>query len=261
VFVNIPDFHAEVYSKGVRDLRFRVVVGNTSKTCDPKTQKWVMPNATPIQMAQMDHLIINPFWSVPERIVEEEFNPKIKKDPDWLVKNNYEIVTVKGGNTWIRQKPGDTNALGRVKFIFPNRHNTYMHDTPSKKYFDYPVRAFSHGCVRVQDPMNFAHYLLNKEGLATPAEVDELLETMTQRKFTIKAPLPVFFEYYVVRVNDAGHTEFLADIYKLDLLRANEGNPDANSCVKRSPTPLKGLDAEDDGDASTPSDVSGDLGP
>ncbi len=261
VFVNIPDFHAEVYSKGVRDLRFRVVVGNTSKTCDPKTQKWVMPNATPIQMAQMDHLIINPFWSVPERIVEEEFNPKIKKDPDWLVKNDYEIVTAKGGNTWIRQKPGDTNALGRVKFIFPNRHNTYMHDTPNKKYFEYPVRAFSHGCVRVKDPMNFAHYLLNKEGLATPAEVDELLETMTQRKFTIKSPLPVFFEYYVVRVNDEGHTEFLADIYKLDQLRANEGNPDANSCVKRSVTPLKGVDAEEDGDTSTPSDVSGDLGP
>lgn len=258
VFVNIPDFHAEVFSKGVRDLRFRVVVGNTIKTCNPKTQKWVMPNATPIQMAQMDHLIINPFWSVPERIVEEELRPKFKNDPDWLAKNNYEVVTVKGGNTWIRQKPGDSNALGRVKFIFPNRHNTYMHDTPNKKYFDYPVRAFSHGCVRVKDPMDFAHYLLNKEGLATPEEVDVLLKDMTQRRFNLKTPLPVFFEYYVVRVNDEGHTEFLADIYKLDQLRAD---PEANNCVHRVRAPIKSEDTDEDGDTSEPSDVSGDLGP
>jgi murein L,D-transpeptidase YcbB/YkuD len=258
VFVNIPDFHAEVFSKGVRDLRFRVVVGNTIKTCNAKTQKWVMPNATPVQMAQMDHLIINPFWSVPERIVEEELRPKFKNDPDWLANNNYEVVTVKGGNTWIRQKPGDSNALGRVKFIFPNRHNTYMHDTPNKKYFEYPVRAFSHGCVRVKDPMNFAHYLLNKEDLATPADVDVLLKDMTQRKFNLKTLLPVFFEYYVVRVNDEGHTEFLSDIYKLDQLRAD---PASNACVHRVRAPIESEDTDEDGDTSEPTDVSGDLGP
>jgi len=81
VFVNIPDFHAEVYSKGVRDLRFRVVVGNTVKTCDPKTKKWVMPNATPVQMAQMDHLIINPFGVFPNALWKRSCDPSLKMTP------------------------------------------------------------------------------------------------------------------------------------------------------------------------------------
>ncbi|MEZ4461894.1 MAG: L,D-transpeptidase family protein [bacterium] len=256
VFVNIPDFHAEIYEKHTLAMRFRVVVGNTVRQCDAKTKKWVMPNATPIQMAEMDHLIINPFWNVPERIVEEELEPKFKSDPTWLEKNNYEIVTVKGGNTWIRQKPGDDNALGRVKFIFPNRHNTYMHDTPKKKYFDYPVRAFSHGCVRVHEPIEFAEYLLNKDGLATKEEVEALLAEGTQKKFTLKTKLPVFFEYYVVRVDDQGRTHFLADVYKLDQLRGMPDDPDANSCAKKL-----SHSQDSDGDTTAPSDVSGDLGP
>lgn len=256
VFVNIPDFHAEVYKDHQRDMRFRVVVGNTERKCDPATKKWVMPNATPVQRAEMDHLILNPFWNVPERIVAEELNPKIKKDPDYLEKNNYEIVKNPKGNTWIRQKPGDDNALGRVKFIFPNRHNTYMHDTPKKKYFDYAVRAFSHGCVRVHQPLDLAKYLLEKEGLATAQEVDTLIASGEQRKYVLRNKLPVFFEYYVVRVDDDGHANFLADVYRLDQLRENEDDADALSCNHR---PKPSID--NDGETSTPSDVAGDLGP
>lgn len=256
VFVNIPDFHAEVYEAGELTMRFRVVVGNATRKCDPKTHTWVMPNATPIQMASMDHLIVNPYWNVPERIVEEELRPKFKHDTTWLEKNHYEVVSAKGGNTWIRQQPGADNALGRVKFIFPNRWNTYMHDTPRKKYFDYPVRAFSHGCVRVSEPIDFARYLLKKDQLVTDDELDELLDEGTQKKFSLKTKLPVFFEYYVVRVDGQGRTHFLADVYKLDYLRTMGDDPDANSCVKR---PAKIQD--DDGDTTSPTDISGDLGP
>lgn len=256
VFVNIPDFHAEVYQNGVREMRFRVVVGNTERKCDPSTKKWVMPNATPIQVAEMDHLILNPFWNVPERIVDEELRPKFEKDPTWLEKNNYEFVEVKGGNSWYRQKPGPDNALGLVKFIFPNRHNTYMHDTPNKKYFNYSVRAFSHGCVRVHNPLDFAQYLLEKDGLATAEEMQAILDSGVQKKFDLKTKLPVFFEYYVVRVDEQGRAHFLADVYRLDQKRESDVDPDADSCTHRPPRA-----SSDDGESAAPSDVVDDLGP
>lgn len=256
VFVNIPDFHAEVYKDGVRELRFRVVVGNTERKCDPATKKWVMPNATPIQVAEMDHLILNPFWNVPERIVEEELRPKFTKDPGWLEKNNYEFVQVKGGNSWYRQKPGPDNALGQVKFIFPNRHNTYMHDTPNKKYFNYSVRAFSHGCVRVHNPLDFAQYLLEKDSLATAEQMQAILDSGVQKKFDLKTKLPVFFEYYVVRVDEQGRAHFLADVYRLDQKREALDGTDSDSCNHR---PVRNV--TNDGDSATPSDVATDLGP
>ena len=162
IMASIPDFHAEVFRDGKRVMRFRVVTGNNRRTCDPETKKWVYPNATPVQMAQLDHVIVNPYWYVPRRIITEELEPKMSADPDYLEKNGYEKVTL-GGKETIRQMPGDDNALGRVKFIFPNPHNVYMHDTPSKKYFDYPVRAFSHGCVRVHNPLDLARHLLGRD--------------------------------------------------------------------------------------------------
>lgn len=256
VFVNIPDFHAEVFEDHKRVMRFRVVVGNNQRRCDPKTKKWTYPNATPVQMALMDHLEVNPFWNVPERIIEEEFEAEIERDPNWLEKNNYELVKSRQGNTWIRQKPGPQNALGIVKFIFPNRHNTYMHDTPKKKYFDYPVRAFSHGCVRVEHPEELARYLLTKDTLATSEEFEALVSSQQTKRFLVKDKMPVFFEYYIAQVGDDGHVHFLADIYRLDERRASGDTETFDSCL----VPQKSQTAGD-GELTNPAETGRDYGP
>jgi len=254
VFVNIPDFHATVYEQHEPKMRFRVVVGNNKRRCDAKTNRWVYPDATPTQLAFMDHVEVNPFWNVPERIVEEEFQKQIKRDPNWLEKNHYELVKTKK-NSWVRQKPGAHNALGLVKFIFPNRHNTYMHDTPKKKYFDYPVRAFSHGCVRVSEPIPFAEYLLGREAHATPEELQQLFESQTTRRFYLKEKLPVFFEYYVVQVDDEGHAHFLADIYRKDERRSSDDPDQFDNCT------IRRARSSDDGDWSAPQNTGPDYGP
>lgn len=258
VFVNIPDFHAEVYEDHERKMRFRVVVGNRQKKCDPKTKKWVYPNATPIQIAQLDHLIVNPSWWLPSRIIDEEIMPEVRSDSNYLEDNDYEWVKTRDGKERLRQKPGDQNALGRVKFIFPNPHNTYMHDTPKKRYFQYPLRAFSHGCVRVHEPIAFAEYLLEKDGLATSERLDELLDSDRTKKFDVKDKMPVFFEYYVVRVDEQGRANFLADIYQLDKLR-NAEDPEAMlECnVRRKVVE----EPDDDGDDTTPEAETSDIGP
>lgn len=256
IFVNIPDFHAEVYEDHERQLRFRVVVGNRDRKCDQKTQEWVYPNATPVQMATLDHVIVNPSWWIPSRIQREEIEPKIKTNPDYLEENDYEWVTTRDGAQRMRQKPGDLNALGRVKFIFPNPHNTYMHDTPKQRYFEFPLRAFSHGCVRVKKPIELARYLLEKDELATTEELDEMLRSGRTRRFTVKDQIPVFFEYYVVKVDEQGRANFLADIYRLDKLR-NSDDPDAlKSCRYQRPR----VEPADDEEAVP--DIGGDeIGP
>lgn len=254
VFVNIPDFHANVYEDHELQMRFRVVVGNNKRRCDPETSRWVYPDATPTQLAFMDHVEVNPFWNVPERIVQEEFQKEIDRDPDWLEKNHYELVETKK-NSWVRQKPGAHNALGMVKFIFPNRHNTYMHDTPKKKYFDYPIRAFSHGCVRVSEPIEFAKYLLTREAHTTPAELQQLFESEVTRRFYLKEKIPVFFEYYVVQVDEDGHTHFLSDIYRKDQRRSSDNPEEFDNCtVKRAVT-------TDDEDWNAPQSTGADYGP
>ena len=130
---------------------------------------------TSVFKGNMSHIIINPYWNVPTSIVRKEMLPKLKRYSNYLVKNNMELLS---GNTiidpstvnWnsysssipysIRQKPGDDNALGKMKFIFPNNFSIYLHDTPSKSIFNQSKRAFSHGCIRVENPMKLALYIL-----------------------------------------------------------------------------------------------------
>ena len=189
VFINVPDFFAEVWRDGKRDMRFKIVTGNRTKVCDPKTERWVYANATPLQHAQMEYLILNPYWNVPPRIEQEEYLPKIHENPNWLEENGFEYFT-QNGFTVLRQLPGENNALGRVKFIFPNPHSTFMHDTPKKGFFRYPVRAFSHGCMRVQDPMDFAEYLLKNDDKWTP-EVRQAIEEGTNKQVNLSRKIDV----------------------------------------------------------------------
>lgn len=214
VFINVPDFHAEVWRDGVREMRFRIVVGNTQREC--RNDRMVYVNATPIQSGQIDHVILNPYWTVPQRITEEEILPAYMKDPEYLERNNYEKITASNGYTMVRQLPGPTNALGKVKFMFPNNEHTYLHDTPRKVYFDAPTRAFSHGCMRVQNPLDFLEYLLVHDDNWDQASIDRIFDRGREYRMNLTKPVPIHSEYYVVRVGDDGHVHFMSDLYRYD---------------------------------------------
>lgn len=215
VFVNVPDFHAELWRDGERLSRFRVVTGNTTRECDPETHTMRMVNATPLISAEMEYMVLNPYWNVPVRIREDELDEEISNDPTWLQEHGYEVV-VTGGAPRIRQLPGPNNALGRVKFIFPNSHNIYMHDTPRQRYFEYPIRAYSHGCVRVHEPLAFAELLLRQDGSWDEARFQRILDSNEETTIRLNEHVPVHIEYYVVRVDEQGRTHFLADVYRYD---------------------------------------------
>lgn len=256
VFVNLPDFHAEVFGDHERKMRFRVVIGKNNRKCDPQTNTWTYPNATPQLMSELDYFILNPSWYVPSRIIEEEIKPNVEKDETWLERNHYEIVKKSGKEQedWVvRQTPGPHNALGLVKFIFPNKHNTYMHDTAKKKYFDYHVRAFSHGCVRVNEPLELARYLVEADGQAQQIKVDEILAEERSKMVKLTKKLPVFLEYYTATVDDEGHANFLIDIYNLDARAFSPSTQAFDACS--APAPVS------DGEDEMPDDVQGDLGP
>ena len=244
VFVNLPDFHAEIYRGHKLELRFRVVIGKNNRVCDPKTSRWAYPNATPQLKSQLEYFILNPSWFVPERIVQEEIMPYMEQE-GWLAARSYEVVERKKDKIpVVRQNPGPDNALGLVKFIFPNKHNTYMHDTPKKKYFEQEIRAFSHGCMRVHEPLKLAKYLAQSDGQAE-VDIDALLKTGVSKQVRLKQQLPVFVEYYTVSMDEQGAPRFLMDIYYLDR-RQMSGNPDGYERCTPAPAPAGSASGGDD---------------
>jgi len=211
VFINVADFFGELWRDGRRVHRFAIATGNKTKVCDVETETLRYANATPLQHAKLEYLVINPYWVVPPRIEKEEYLEKIVADPNWLRDNRFEFFS-QGNHTVLRQLPGDDNALGRVKFIFPNEYSTFMHDTPNKKVFQKPIRAFSHGCMRVEGPLALAQLLLELEGKWDDAQraLDDELPAAT---IGLSQPVDVFVDYFTVRVDELGDVHFLADIY------------------------------------------------
>ncbi len=398
VYVNIPDFHVEVWDDQERAMRFRIVVGNNNMKIDEETKEKEHPNRTPSLSAYIDRVIYNPFWNVTDRIRAEEILPEVRKqvegaykaklarlvekaqqkasaeqestfasggllgtrgsstddggsdapqpsnsagdttagdtpttaaadgaqdagqntgrntgqdgatdgesdvksvnkasiaeyltkgpdgkqvafrvgairellsevssapaegsteaasvdaasgddgedtsllarhfpyidpstglvdisetDPDhipaWYEANNYEVMFP--GKKWeyVRMKQGDTNALGKVKVIFPNLHDVYLHDTPQKALFSQDIRAFSHGCMRMHKPLSFAEYLLKRDGQLEEHNIDRMLAETTYKPIFLEHQIPVHVEYRTVRVGDEGRAHFLADIYDYD---------------------------------------------
>lgn len=214
VFVNLPDFHGEVWDQGQLLHRFRVVVGNRARGHNPLDPKSGYKNATPRLAARIQYLEFNPYWNVPDRIRTEELEPEMGKDPDYLRKHGYEMIE-EGGREWIRQRPGSGNALGKVKFLFPNPWSVYLHDTNQRKLFDRPTRAYSHGCMRVHEPLKLAELLLTREGKWDPA----LVSSNAFTPINLDNPIPIYVEYYVVRVDDDGRVHFNLDLYGLDAKR------------------------------------------
>jgi murein L,D-transpeptidase YcbB/YkuD len=236
LWVNIPDMHAEAWREGQRDLRFRIVVGNTTRQCDPRTRQMAYVNATPVQSATMSYVVLNPTWSVPIRIAREELLPELLENPNYFEEQGFEHIINDNGTEIIRQSPGPNNPLGKVKFMFPNPHNTYMHDTSRPQYFRFPIRAFSHGCMRVSEPDALLEYVLQQDGQWDERQIERIYEGGEETTISLREHIPVHMEYYVVTVDDDGYANFLADIYRLDRDRLDPPSANDLACDP-DPTP------------------------
>lgn len=196
--VNIPDFTVNVMHGDAVFHQARVVVGQPDKP-------------TPLFSETMQFIIVNPYWNVPLSIVKNEMLPKLAADPDYFSRHGYETVE-RGGQTYVRQPPGDSNALGRIKFMFPNKYSVYLHDTNSRSLFGNDRRALSHGCVRVDAPFKFAEAVLGKDNGWTEARVKRLIGG-SERTINLPQPLPIHIMYFTAFVDDAGALQLREDVY------------------------------------------------
>ncbi len=194
--VNIPDYAVVVVENGAVAQRNRVVVGKTD-------------TPTPVFSNTMQFLIVNPSWNVPQSIIRKELLPKAGRHPGYLARLGYQ-TSWHDGRLTVRQPPGERNALGRIKFMFPNDYSVYLHDTPSRALFEQEKRAFSHGCVRVDDPFRFAETVLG------PGWSEERLKKLIggkERYVNLAKPLPIHIEYFTAEVDESGHLQLREDIY------------------------------------------------
>jgi L,D-transpeptidase YcbB len=226
VRIIIPAFELQVIRNGAILRTHRVVVGNRNPIrLDPENKREVPEryNTTPVFSGMIETVIFNPPWSVPERIKDELDRTEIRKDPDYLEKNDFVVVTDEDGNERYYQEGGSQhNALGQVKILFPNPYSVYMHDTPMRGLFQRANRDFSHGCIRVQDALGLARFLLAEDGNPKTAQVDAIL---ADPKHTVWLPLrrrvPIHIEYDTVSADGEGNVFFYEDLYNY----AGEGAP------------------------------------
>jgi murein L,D-transpeptidase YcbB/YkuD len=185
-------------------------------------------HATPVFKGEMTYLVLNPTWTVPPGILRNETLPAIRQDADYLTRQNMSVIRSDGSVVdpatvdfsgsfpyGIRQEPGPSNALGRVKFIFPNPYFVYFHDTPSKGLFGRSARAFSHGCIRTEDPLRLAELLLVDQGWDR-ARIDGVVASEKMTTVTLDEPMTVFLLYWTADVWEDGTIAFREDIYNRD---------------------------------------------
>jgi murein L,D-transpeptidase YcbB/YkuD len=195
--VNLADFSVAALEGDKVILRSRVIIGK------PETP-------TPIFSNVMRYVLINPSWQVPDSIIKKEMASKLGA----LSRRGYEVKTV-GGRLTVRQLPGDDNALGRFAFMFPNDHAIFLHDTPSKDLFDEETRAFSHGCIRVEDPQSLAVLVLGGESTGWTDERIEAAFGDKERTVFLPRPLPIHIEYFTDFVDELGDLKERPDVYGL----------------------------------------------
>lgn len=210
IYVNIPEYRLHVTENGNKIFDMPVVVGKQG-------------NNTRTFAANMNQVVFAPYWNVPADIVKNEIDPEIEKDPGYLEKHNMEINgSLPNGLPAIRQKPGGENALGRVKFLFPNPYDIYFHDTPAKSFFAKDKRAFSHGCIRLSDPVRMVKYVLKDEKGWNDDSIEEGLNRTEEKFVPLKHPIPVLITYYTAWTDDGGQLHFAEDIYGHDKLMAQK---------------------------------------
>lgn len=211
VILNIPDFTLKVMQRGQQVWTTRVVTGKPGK------------HATPLLTETMKYITVNPTWNVPPSIVYNEYLPALQQDPTVLQRMGLRLEQNRDGSVHISQPPGEANALGRIRFNFPNKFLVYQHDTPDKHLFAKEERAFSHGCMRVQNPDQYASVLLN---IVMPNEkyTPERIRSMygkSEIDLKFPTPIPVNITYQTAFVDDAGKLQFRKDIYGRDAAMIN----------------------------------------
>jgi murein L,D-transpeptidase YcbB/YkuD len=218
IVVNIPMFRLWAWDPLARDsaLDMAVVVGRARGL------------QTPVFSAEVTDVVFRPYWNVPASILRNEILPALRRDPSYLQRHNMEVLG-SGADMQVRQRPGPTNALGLVKFVFPNKYNVYMHATPAVALFQRERRDFSHGCVRVEDPVTLAHWVLQPQSQWSRAAILAAMNGETTQTIRLLEPVTVVIFYTTAAFNPAdGTVRFADDIYRHDArldaaLRARSG--------------------------------------
>jgi len=224
IVANIPEFRLRAYDKDFKiAVMMNVVVG-----------KAYGGHNTPVFNDTMEYVIFRPYWEVPPSIIRGEIVKHIVRDPDYLATKGFEVVDskrnvvsdgtvtpevlaqIRAGKLFVRQKPGPKNALGLVKFLFPNSYNVYMHDTPSTEFFAKSRRDFSHGCIRLERPADLAAWVLRDNPGWTPERIQAAMNGSTTQQVNLAHPIPVLILYATVIVLDDGVVHFYDDIYGHD---------------------------------------------
>jgi len=203
IVVNIPEFVMHVYEGKQKAFDIVVVVGKEGHN-------------TMMFNGDLNQVVFSPYWNVPPSIVAKEILPAINKNPNYIAKENMEITGNDDGLPVVRQKPGPGNALGKVKFLFPNSFNIYFHDTPSKSLFEKDKRAYSHGCIRVKEPEKLANYILRNQPEWSAEKINEAMNSGEEKYVKVKNPIPVVITYYTAWVDENGRLNFREDIYGHD---------------------------------------------
>ena len=200
VYVNVPSFRLDAYDSGQKTLSMRVVVGAEYEG-----------RTTPTFSDSMETVVFRPYWNVTPDIQRLEVGPKARNNPGWLASQNMEYWK-DGGVTRIRQRPGDKNALGLVKFLFPNSFNIYLHDTPAKSLFAKDDRAASHGCIRLERPAELAQWVLGWDAARVQAAMNGDADN---RSVKLPQKIPVYIVYFTAYLRD-GELNFADDVYGRD---------------------------------------------
>jgi murein L,D-transpeptidase YcbB/YkuD len=220
---NIPEFRLRAYDKDFNiGVTMKVVVGKA------------LGHNTPVFSDTMHYVVFRPYWEVPPSIIRAEMIPHIVRDPEYLGKKGFEIVDqnqkavtpgavsgdvldqLRAGRLSIRQKPGPTNSLGLVKFVFPNSYNVYMHDTPATEFFAKSRRDFSHGCIRLERPADLAAWVLRDNPNWNTERIRAAMDGTSTQQVTLAHPIPVLIVYATVIVLEDGAVHFYDDIYGHD---------------------------------------------
>ncbi len=204
IIANIPNYKLYVYEKDIQLLAMDIVVGKIT-------------NPTVVFSDTLENIVFSPYWNIPASIVRNEILPAMSRSSSYLQKNNMEITGKVDGLPTIRQKPGPDNSLGSVKFLFPNQHNIYFHDTPAKSLFEKKNRAFSHGCIRLSQPFDLARYLLKDQPGWQENEIRQAMNSGTEKWVKLATKIPVSIIYYTAWVDSSGLVNFRDDIYGHDL--------------------------------------------
>ena len=219
VLVNIPGFKATVFRDGMAVWWTRIIVGEKE-------------DQTPEFRSDLKSVVLNPTWAVPHSIASEELLPKVQRNSDFFANGGYQVYAADGSEVdpadidWnqiltndfsfkLVQRPGPRNQLGQIKFLFPNPYSICMHDTPARSLFAAAKRAFSHGCIRVDDPIGFGEVILRSEGW-TRERIDSQVDSGDTRSIVLSQPIPVHVVYWTAAADESGDVNFYDDIYDRD---------------------------------------------